>query len=138
MATDTTAPRAGTERVSLVGERTGSPVWRSIKRFLAYAVLIVFALAFIYPFVLSAVTTFKQLPDIQANPVRLFPTEPYTWTMEGVEGLNRGTIQIPRWTVNSVIVTVAVVLGRVLLDSLAGYALARMRFVGRGWCLGWW
>ncbi len=125
----------GTERVAVVGETGRSPVWRSVKRFLAYGVLIAFALAFIYPFVLSAFTVFKTLPDIAANPVRLLPSPEYGWSMEGIEGLNRGNIRIPLWAVNSVFVTVSVVLGRVLLCSLAGYALARMRFVGRSaWC----
>jgi multiple sugar transport system permease protein len=131
MATDVTAPRAGTERVAIVGEHGRSPVWRSVKRFLAYGVLVVFALAFIYPFVLSAFTVFKTLPDIAANPVRLLPSPEYGWSMEGIEGLNRGNIRIPLWAVNSVFVTVSVVIGRVLLCSLAGYALARMRFLGR-------
>jgi multiple sugar transport system permease protein len=131
MATDVTTPRAGTERVAIVGETGQSPVWRSVKRFLAYGVLIAFALAFIYPFVLSAFTVFKTLPDIAANPVRLLPSPEYGWTMEGIEGLNRGNIRIPLWAFNSVFVTISVVLGRVFLCSLAGYALARMRFVGR-------
>jgi len=38
----------------------------------------------------------------------------------------------PLWFRNSVVVTVVVTLGRVLIDSLAGYALARLRFRGRG------
>ena len=41
------------------------------KRFIGYVVLVFFALVFIMPFVLSAATAFKTLPDIQANPVSL-------------------------------------------------------------------
>jgi multiple sugar transport system permease protein len=41
-------------------------------------------------------------------------------------------VNLPRWTVNSVVVTVFVVLLRITFGSLAGYALARMRFRGRG------
>jgi multiple sugar transport system permease protein len=37
----------------------------------------------------------------------------------------------PRWLGNSVLVTVLVTAGRVFFDSLAGYALARLRFRGR-------
>ena len=131
MSIDVSAPRAGSERVTVVGEAGRSPVWRSIKRFLAYGLLVAFALAFIYPFVLSAFTVFKTLPDIAANPVRLLPSPEFGWSTQGIEGLNRGNIRIPRWAVNSVFITVVVVLGRVLLCSLAGYALARMRFIGR-------
>ena len=36
------------------------------------------------------------------------------------------------WLGNSVLITVVVTAGRVFLDSLAGYALSRLRFRGRG------
>ena len=106
-------------------------VWRSVRRFLAYGVLIGFALVFILPFLLSVFTIFKTLPDIAANPVRFMADPQFGWTTEGIQGLNRGSVRIPRWTFNSVVVTVAVVLGRIVLASLAGYALARMEFIGR-------
>jgi multiple sugar transport system permease protein len=104
------------------------------KRVVGYVLLVFFALVFIMPFVLSAVTTFKTLPDIQANPVSLVADPAYGgWTTEGIEGLNTSQVKIPRWTVNSVIVTVVVVILRITFGALAGYALARMRFPGRGW-----
>jgi multiple sugar transport system permease protein len=111
--------------------RGGAPVWRPIRRLLGYGFLIGFALVFIFPFVLSAVTAFKTLPDIAQNPVVPWADPAYGWTWQGLRGLDRGSIRLPRWFFNSVVVTVAVVLGRLLLCSLAGYALARMRFVGR-------
>jgi multiple sugar transport system permease protein len=103
------------------------------KRTFGYALLIFFALIFIMPFVLSAVTAFKSLPDIQENPVSLIADPEHGgWTTEGIEGLNTSQVRLPRWTLNSVIVTVFVVLLRITFGSLAGYALARMRFPGRG------
>ena len=103
------------------------------KRIVGYVVLIFFALVFIMPFVLSAVTAFKSLPDIQANPVSLVADPAFGgWTTEGLQGLNTSQVRLPRWTVNSVIVTVLVVLLRITFGALAGYALARMRFPGRG------
>lgn len=102
------------------------------KRSIGYVILIFFALVFIMPFVLSAATAFKTLPDIQANPVSLIADPAYGgWTTEGIEDLGR--LNLPRWTLNSVIVTVFVVLLRITFGSLAGYALARIRFPGRGW-----
>jgi ABC-type glycerol-3-phosphate transport system permease component len=57
-----------------------------IKRVLGYAVLIFFALVFIMPFVLSAATAFKTLPDIQANPTSLVADPAFGgWTTEGIE-----------------------------------------------------
>ena len=40
-------------------------------------------------------------------------------------------IQLGRWTINSVLITAFVTLGRVGLASMAGYALARLDFPGR-------
>jgi len=113
-----------------------SPVWRSIRRIVGYGFLIGFALVFIFPFVLSAVTAFKTLPDIAQNPVTPWADPRYGWTLEGIQGLQRGSIRLPRWLLNSVVVTVAVVIGRLVLCSLAGYALARMRFLGRSLVFG--
>lgn len=111
--------------------RAGTPVWRPIRRSLGYGFLVGFALVFVFPFILSAVTAFKTLPDIAQNPIVPWPDSAYGWSMQGIDGLNRGSIRLPRWFLNSVVVAVMVVLGRLLLCSLAGYALARMRFVGR-------
>jgi multiple sugar transport system permease protein len=103
--------------------------WR---RFLGYAVLIFFALVFIFPFVLSLASSFKTLPDIQANPVRLLADPEYGgWTLDGIRGLNTESVRIPRWFLNSTVVTVIATLGRVFLASLAGYALAKMSFPGK-------
>ncbi|HJR86300.1 MAG TPA: carbohydrate ABC transporter permease, partial [Acidimicrobiia bacterium] len=113
-----------------VRERGAGPL---LKRLLGYTALVFFALIFIMPFVLSAATAFKSLPDIQANPVSLVADPAYGgWTTEGVEALNSSRVNLPRWTFNSVVVTVFVVLLRITFGSLAGYALARMRFRGRG------
>ena len=106
----------------------GSP-WR---RFLGYAVLIFFALVFIFPFLLALASSFKTLPDIQANPVQLWADPEYGgWTLDGIRGLNTQSVRIPRWLLNSTVVTVIATLGRVFLASLAGYALAKMSYPGK-------
>src|SRR5688500_4740393 len=103
------------------------------KRVVGYVILVFFALVFIMPFVLSAATAFKTLPDIQANPVSLVADPAFGgWTTEGVEALNSSRVNLPRWTVNSVIVTVSVVRLRITFGSLAGYALARLNSPARG------
>jgi multiple sugar transport system permease protein len=103
--------------------------WR---RWLGYAVLIFFAFVFIFPFILSAASSFKTLPDIQANPVQIIADPEYGgWTLDGIRGLNTQNVRLPRWTLNSTVVTVMATLGRVFLSALAGYALAKMSFPGR-------
>lgn len=42
----------------------------------------------------------------------------------------------PRWMLNSLIVSIAVIAGNVVFDAMAAYPLARMRFKGRGMTFG--
>jgi multiple sugar transport system permease protein len=91
-----------------------------------YAVLIFFALVFIYPFVIQLTNSFKTEPDAASNPLSPVPNPV---TTAGFERLFDGDFGL--WIGNSLLVTVVVTVGRVFLDSLAGYALARLRFRGR-------
>ncbi|MEV4122201.1 carbohydrate ABC transporter permease [Micromonospora sp. NPDC049645] len=97
-------------------------------RFLGYATLVFFGLVFLYPFVIQIGNALKTEPDAAANPLSPFP-DPLT--LAGFERIFAGT-NFPLWLGNSLLVTVLVTVGRVFFDSLAGYALARLRFRGRG------
>ncbi|MCM0677609.1 carbohydrate ABC transporter permease [Micromonospora phytophila] len=96
-------------------------------RILGYATLVFFGLVFLYPFVIQLGNSFKTEPDAAANPLSPIP-DPLT--VAGFERIFTGT-NFPLWLGNSLLVTVLVTLGRVFFDSLAGYALARLRFRGR-------
>ncbi|WP_406036786.1 carbohydrate ABC transporter permease [Micromonospora sp. NBC_00898] len=98
-----------------------------VNRFLGYAVLIFFGLVFLYPFVIQIGNSFKTEPDAAANPLSPVP-DPLS--LAGFERIFAGT-SFPLWLGNSLLVTVLVTLARVFFDSLAGYALARLRFRGR-------
>ncbi len=100
---------------------------RLINTFLGYAILIFFSLVFLYPFVIQIASSFKTQVDAVAHP--LSPV-PHPFTAEAFSRIFSGT-DFPLWLGNSVLVTVVVTAGRVFLDSLAGYALARLRFRGR-------
>ena len=104
--------------------------WR---RTTSYAFLIFLALIFIGPFVITVVTSFKTEPDATANPLSLIPHPPtlLAWQQIFGVGANASVTDFPRWFLNSVFVATAITLGRVFLDSLAGYALARLGFRGR-------
>ena len=71
-------------------------------------------------------TSFKTNADAVANPLALVPDPITTAAFERI-----AQTDFPRWFMNSVIVTVFVTLGRVFLDSLAGYSLARLKYRGR-------
>jgi multiple sugar transport system permease protein len=101
-------------------------------RVLSYAVLVFFTLLFLYPFVIQLSNSFKTETDAENNPLRLIPdpisTDSFVRIFDGT--------QFPIWLVNSALVTVLATLGRVFLDSLAGYALARLQFGGRRFIFG--
>ncbi len=97
-------------------------------RFAGYAILIFFALVFLYPFVIQISNSFKTEANAAANPLSPVP-DPFT--TDSIVRIFEGT-GFPTWLGNSILVTVVVTVARVLLDSMAGYALARLRFRGRG------
>lgn len=104
------------------------PAWQRIgKRVLGYGVLLVFAAVFIFPFMLAIVTSFKTRADAAQTPLSLVP-DPFTvqvFTQELTDA------RFPRWVFVSVVVTLCVTVGRLVLNSLAGYALSRLDFPGR-------
>ncbi len=99
---------------------------RRLRTGLSYGVLVAIAIVFLFPFVIAVVTSFKTEPDATANPLTLIPSP---FTTEAYSQLFNEDFLL--WVKNSVIVTLSVTFFRVFLDSLAGYALARLRFRGR-------
>ena len=99
-----------------------------VARTLTYSFLIAVAIVYIFPFVIAVVTSFKTEPNATADPLSLWPS-PVTTT--AFDQLYRDQ-DFLLWVKNSAIVTLSVTFLRVFLDSLAGYALARLHFRGRG------
>jgi multiple sugar transport system permease protein len=107
--------------------RVSGPVGqRRWSRYPGYAVLIFFAVIYLMPFVIQLSTAFKTDGDATNHPLRLWPEH---FTLAAFRTL--ADQNFPLWFMNSVIVALSVTLGRVFLDSLAGYALARLKFRGR-------
>lgn len=102
---------------------------RRVGALIGGGLLLVGALIFLYPFVIQITSSFKSESDAAANPLSPIP-HPATVASSFAKLFN-GTTDFPLWTFNSLVVTLFVTGGRVLLDSLAGYALARLRFPGR-------
>lgn len=93
-----------------------------------YLLLAVLALIYIYPFLVQVATSFKTDAEAAQSPLSLVPS---SWTVTAYVRLFAHS-DFPTWAANSFIVTVIVTLGRVFFNSLAGYALARLDFRGRG------
>jgi multiple sugar transport system permease protein len=92
-----------------------------------HLVLIPIALLMVVPLVWMVVTSLLTLDETRHFPPTLVPSS--------AEWSNYGEVlrQAPfgRWFVNTLIVTVASVVGNLLFCSLAGYAFARIKFFGR-------
>ncbi|WP_370543721.1 carbohydrate ABC transporter permease [Glaciihabitans sp. INWT7] len=92
-----------------------------------YALLVVLAIVYIFPFLIQVATSFKTEADAASDPLSLIPA---TFSTAAFERLFLHS-DFPIWFKNSAIVTVFVTAGRVFFNSLAGYALARLNFRGR-------
>ncbi len=109
------------------GRRPPTARWMTTTS-LVYALLVALAVVYIFPFLISISTSFKTTADAAGNPLSLVPA---TFTTAAYERLFLNS-DFPLWFQNSVIVTLVVTLGRVMFVSMAGYALARLPFRGRG------
>jgi multiple sugar transport system permease protein len=92
-----------------------------------HLVLIPIAVVMVIPLAWMLVTSLQTLEETRHYPPTLVPTslELHNYT----DVLQQAPFA--RWFVNTLVVTVLVVLGNLLFCSLAGYAFARIRFVGR-------
>jgi len=127
VSTTTTAAAAAVEtRSTATGPRRRRPVRAG--SVVLYVVLVLLAILYIYPFLITIATSFKIESDATNDPVSLIPP---TWTSSAYTYLFSQS-DFPLWFLNSAVVTIAVTIGRTLFDSAAGYALARLRFRGRG------
>ncbi|MCR2825820.1 carbohydrate ABC transporter permease [Microbacterium sp. zg.Y909] len=104
------------------------PPGRLTMQVLLYVLLILLAIIYIFPFLVQVATSFKTDNEATTDAVSLIPA---TVSFAAYERLFTRS-DFPLWFANSAIVTVLVTLGRVFFVSLAGYALARLRFRGRG------
>jgi multiple sugar transport system permease protein len=101
---------------------------RRVGNAVTYSFLAAVAVIYILPFLIAIATSFKTEPNATANPLSLAPSPPTTSAFHQLYQDQNFLL----WVKNSVIVTLSVTFLRVFLDSLAGYALARLRFRGRG------
>ncbi len=95
---------------------------------LLYTLLTLYALITLIPFLWALSASFKPLSEIVSGEPNFLPKN---FTFANYKQI---FIQEPlflRWLFNSVIIAVSVTLLNLLFNSMAGYALARLRFRGR-------
>lgn len=128
--------------------------WRWFQRILMIAgilFLIFFAFIQIVPFVMTVANSFKCLPAIEAEPQAFIPVPPFGIDCVTSEGsvvpasamtnaitYNPSTVGYQEifgqdllwWAGNTLFYSVSITILRLVFDSMAGYALARLRFPG--------
>jgi len=100
---------------------------RRVRRTLLYAALIGTSLLMIGPFYWALSTSFKPSADVFASPPKWIPDP---WTLENYRDVFT-LLPFPRYFLNSVIVTSAIVGLNIVFDTAAAYAFAKLRFPGR-------
>lgn len=102
--------------------------WTYLQRTLVYVIVTVGVIIVIGPFLFMLSTSLTPPMEVFAWPPRLIPSHPrFVNYVEAVTA-----VDIPRYFLNSLIVAIVSTVCVLALDSLAGYALAKMRFPGRG------
>lgn len=97
------------------------------RRILLPAVLTLAALVFVLPFYVMAIGAFQESPT--NTPAALLPIG--DWTLQNFVLLDE-RVNLTRGLLNSFIVTAGVVVGTLVFGMPAGYALAKLRWRGRG------
>lgn len=100
---------------------------RKAPRILSIILLTVAAIGFAFPFYFMLVGAFQESPT--NSPDELFPTG--GWTVDNFIAID-SRIDLMGSLLNSLIFTAGVLLGTVVFGLLAGYAIARLDFRGRG------
>ncbi|MBA2468020.1 MAG: carbohydrate ABC transporter permease, partial [Chloroflexia bacterium] len=123
VANPMSGPKQGTGPVA--GSKT--PAERTVQ-VIVFAILVFVALLMFVPFAFSIATSFKTSPEAaQLSFGNMFwPNAPTTAAYQTAFDSN-----IARWFFNSVFIALIWIAGRAIMDTMAGYAFAKMEFPGR-------
>ena len=94
---------------------------------LKYGVLGFLAVLILFPFFWMLATSLKTNTEAITNPTALFPAVPQ-WSNYPAVAV---ALNFWRETLNSLIMSLGVTFGQIILSALAGYAFARLPFFGR-------
>ena len=111
----------------MIGER-GS----GARRALSTAILVAVAVIWVGPYLWMTLTSLKTLPEIVKAPTYPLPQALQLGAYREVFQ----SVPVLRFFANTVAMAVAIAIIQILLALPAGYALAKLRFVGRSWALG--
>ncbi len=95
-----------------------------LSQFSIHLIVIFWALFIGFPFFQMILTSFKDISEVNHVPMVIFPSE---WRWQNY--VDAWTlVPMDRFTINSIIYTVTITIGELLMGISAGYAFARLRF----------
>jgi len=117
---------------SFVGGVTVNPKGFALSQLKIYAYLIPLAIFMILPVVFIFNNAFKPLNELFLFPPRFFVQQP-TWDnfQRLSETTNQSLTSLSRYVFNSVFVTFTVMTLTIIISSMAGFALSKLRFKGK-------
>ncbi|MDZ7956840.1 MAG: carbohydrate ABC transporter permease [Aulosira sp. DedQUE10] len=95
---------------------------------LLYVLLTLYAAITLIPFLWALSASFKPLSEIVGGEPNL---SPQNFTLDNYKQIFLQEPLFWRWLFNSVLIALSVTILNLLLNSMAGYALARLRFAGK-------
>jgi multiple sugar transport system permease protein len=108
----------------MVQKRTA---WTPVVRVIGYAVLILVALMMIVPFIWMVTTSLKPSGTQFSYPPEILPTDFDFGNYRRLFTL----VPFGRYFLNTAIITGAIVIGQLIICSMAAYGFARLNFIGR-------
>ena len=96
---------------------------------LLYLVLTLYAIVTLIPFLWALSASFKPLAEIVSGEPNFFPKN---FTVDNYKQIFLQEPLFFRWLLNSVVIAVSITVSNLLFNSMAGYALARLSFAGKG------
>ncbi|WP_282033854.1 carbohydrate ABC transporter permease [Metabacillus indicus] len=97
-------------------------------RIIVYAILILYAITTLVPFLWALSSSFKTLQEIVSGTLSFIPKN---FTLDNYKQIFIEQELFPRWMFNSVLIAVVGTALNLLFNSMAGYALARLTFPGK-------
>jgi multiple sugar transport system permease protein len=110
---------------SVAGQRPGL-----LLTHLKYNVLVVGAFVMVIPFYWMVITSFKEYSEAMSSPPRWWPRQ-FQW-QNYADAWNKPEVGFARYFFVSIYTATVSTAGTLLTSMLAGYAFARMNFVGKG------
>ena len=98
-----------------------------LRAILTTVLALILALVFIWPFICIVGSTFNKI-DVYMNPLTPIPAK---FSTQFYQLMVSEKYQVQRYVLNSILIAVSTTFLSALASTLAGYALAKLRFRGR-------